>query len=375
MAARVTGASSDQVMFALTLIAAVVSSLALYWMLQCVINDPREAALGMLIVLTLGTLHLVINYFWTGVVSVNNLAFLRRYVPSAAFPFLFIFCGAVLRAVRLADWRRKLFWIGLAGLSFTVLVYSYFFLWTAALAWFCCFSIILVLVTKEERIGAIGTLGGAGVLMALSLSPYFILISQRVHSTDQALALELTRRPDLFRLTEVLGFVALLGLVYVVRHKNHGVTNETLVFTAALALTPFVVFNQQLIHGRSLQPFHYGLFVVNYVAIAALFITLVLVCRTLSSREQKIWRVAIYALTFLAVLSGAYQALLAGRRYAAANFLRDSALPAMRQLAVMGRSAQGQSLDTNSLVLCTDVTVADTLPTVAPQPIMWAPHM
>ena len=95
----------------------------------------------------------------------------------------------------------------------------------------------------------------------------------------------------------------------------------------------------------------------------------------LCSREQKIWRVAIYALTFLAVLSGAYQALLAGRRYAAANFLRDSALPAMRQLAIMGRSAQGQSLDTNSLVLCTDVTVADTLPTVAPQPIMWAPHM
>ncbi|MFN2511141.1 MAG: hypothetical protein ABR568_06805 [Pyrinomonadaceae bacterium] len=128
MAVRGTGASSDQVMFALTLIAAVVSSLALYWMLQCVINDPREAALGTLIVLTLGTLHLVINYFWTGVVSVNNLAFLRRYVPAAAFPFLFIFCGAVLRAVRLADWRRKLLWMGLAGLSFTVLVYSYFFL-------------------------------------------------------------------------------------------------------------------------------------------------------------------------------------------------------------------------------------------------------
>ncbi|MFN2511142.1 MAG: hypothetical protein ABR568_06810 [Pyrinomonadaceae bacterium] len=232
-----------------------------------------------------------------------------------------------------------------------------------------------MLVRKEERIGALGTLGAVGVLMAVSLSPYFILISQRVHSTDQALALELTRRPDLFRLTEVLGFVALLGLVYVVRNKNHGVTNETLVFTAALALTSFVVFNQQVIHGRSLQPFHYGLFVVNYVAIAALFITLVLVCRTLSSRGQKIWRVAIYVLTFLALLSGAYQALLAGRRYAAANFRRDSALPAMRQLAIMGRNAQGQSLDTNSLVLCTDVTVADTLPTVAPQPIMWAPHM
>jgi hypothetical protein len=374
MVARGIGATSDQAFFGLTLIAAVTSTLALCWMLQGVLHDQREAALGVLIVLTLGTIHLIVHYLWTGVSSVNYLGFLRRYVPSAGFPFLFIFCGTVFRAVQLKDWRRKLVWIGLAGLSFSVLVYSYFYLWTSALSWFCCFSIIWVLATKE-RLGALSTLGAVVVLMAVSLSPYFIMISERVHSTEEALALELTRRPDMFRLSEVLGLVALFGLVYVVRHKNHGVTNETLVFTAGLAITPFVVFNQQVIHGRSLQPFHYGLFVVNYVAIAALFITLVLVCRTLSSRGQKISRVAIYVLTFLALLSGSYQALMAGRRHSAPNFRRDSALPAMRQLAMMGRNGQGQSLDRNSLVLCTDVTVADAVPTVAPQPVLWAPHM
>ncbi len=375
MAARGTGASSGQAFFALTLIAAVTSALALCWMLQHVVHDQREAAGGALIVLTLGSLHLVASYLWSGESSYNYLGFLRRYVPSAAFPFLFIFCGTVFRAVQLKDWRRRSVWIGLAGLSFTVLVYSYFYLWTAALAWFCCFSIIWLLATKEGKFSSLSTLGAVVVLVAVSLSPYFILISHRVPSTDKAVALELTRLPDLFRLTEWVGFFALLGLVYVVRRKNHGVTNEVLIFTAALALTPFVVFNQQVIHGRSLQTFHYGILVVNYVAIAALFITLVLVSRTLSARGQKFLRSAIYVLAFLALGSGGYQSLLAGRRHSAGNSLRDSALPAMRQLAMMGRSAQGQSLDTSSLVLCTDATIADALPMVAPQPVLWSPHM
>lgn len=374
MAARGTSASSDQALFALSLIAAVTSAFALFWMFQSVGLEQREAALGALIVLTLGSLHLVLNYLLKGEVSNNYLGFLRRYVPSAAFPFLFIFCGTVFRAVQLKDRRKKLVWIGLAGLSFTLLVYSYFYLWTAALAWFCCFSIIWLLATKEGKIGELSTLGAVGLLMAVSLSPYFILISHRVHSTDHALGLELTRWPDLFRLTELMGFVALLGLVYVWR-KNHGVTKGTLVFTAALAFTPFVVFNQQVIHGRSLQPFHYGLLVVNYVAVAALFITFVLVCRTLGARGQKFSRGAIYVLTLLALLSGGYQSLMTGRRHSRANSLRDSALPAMRQLAIMGRSEQGRSLDSRSLVLCTDITIADALPTIAPQPVLWSPHM
>ena len=256
-----------------------------------------------------------------------------------------------------------------------MLVYSYFFLWTSALAWFCSFSIIWLLAMKGERIAALSTLGALILIMAVALVPYLILITHRAHSTDQALALELTRWPDLFRLTELVGFVALLGLVYVVTRKDHGVKSETLVFTAALALTPFVVFNQQVIHGRSLQPFHYGLFVVNYVAAAALFVTLVLVGRTLSSRGQKFSRVGLYMLVLLALLSGAYQTLMAGRRHSAANFRRDAVFPAMRQLAIVGRNAQGSTLDTTSLVLCTDITVGDALPTAAPQPVLWAPHM
>lgn len=375
MVARSTGASSDQVLFVLTLIAAIASALALCWMLQLVVHDRREAALGTLVVLTLGSVHIVAYYWWSGESSHNYLGFLRRYVPSSAFPFLFIFCGTVFRAVQLRDWRRGLVWIGLAGLSFTILVYSYFYLWTAALAWFCCFSIMWLLTAKEAKLAALSALGAVVVLMGVSLSPYFILISHRSRSTDEAVMLELTRSPDLFRIAELVGFVALLGLVYIMRSKNHSVTTDTLVFTAALALTPFVVFNQQVIHGRSVQPFHYELLVVNYVATAALFITLLLVCRTQGARGQRFSVGAVYVLTFMALFSGGYQALMAGRRHSAPNFLRDSAFPAMQQLATMGRSAQGQDLDTNSLVLCTDPTIADALASLAPQPVLWSPHM
>ncbi|MCM3905249.1 MAG: hypothetical protein ND866_26435 [Pyrinomonadaceae bacterium] len=375
MAARGTGVSSDQALFVLTLITSVASAVALCWMLQQALHNQRDAAVGTLIALTLGSVHLVAYYYWSGESSYNYLGFLRRYVPSAAFPFLFIFCGTVFRAVQLTDWRRRLVWIGLAGLSFSVLVYSYFYLWTAALAWFCCFSSIWLLTTKVSKTRALSTLGAVAVLLGVSLTPYSILVSHRARSTDEAVVLELTRSPDLFRMAELFGFVALLGLVYVGWRKNHRVTTETLVFTAALALTPFVVFNQQVIHGRSLQPFHYELLVVNYIATAALFITLLLVCKTQGARGQKFSRGAIYVLTFMALLSGGYQALLAGRRHSAPNFLRDSAFPATRQLATMGRSSPGRGLDTSSLILCTDATIADALSNVAPQPVLWAPHM
>jgi hypothetical protein len=375
MVARRTGASSDQALFVLTFIAAISSAVALCWMLQQALHDQRDAAVGTLIVLTLGSVHLVAYYFWSGESSNNYLGFLRRYVPSAAFPFLFTFCGTVFRAVQIKDWQRKLVWIGLAGLTFSTLVYSYFYLWTAALAWFCCFSILWLLTAKEKKLAALSTLGTVLVLMAVSLSPYFFLISHRAHATDQALMLELTRWPDLFRIPELVGFVALLGLAYIVWRKDHSVTTETLVFTAALALTPFVVFNQQVIHGRSLQPFHYELLVVNYIATAALFITILLVSRTQGAPWRKFSRGAIHVLTFVALLSGGYQSLMAGRRHSGSNSLRDSAFPAMRQLAIMGRSAQRRGPDTSSLVLCTDSTIADALPTVAPQPVLWSPHM
>jgi hypothetical protein len=374
-AARATGASSSKTFFVSTFIAAVFSSLALFWMMRGILDDEREAAAGAVVVLTLGSVHLVATYLLHGETSYNYLAFLRRYVPSAALPFFFLFCGAVWRAISLRDSRSRILWAALAGACFAVLVYSYFYLWTSAVAWFVCFSLLWLAGMRGTKKDALSPLTTIAVLAAASLVPYWILISNRVESTDVAMSLVKTRSPDLLRLPELLGLLALIGVVYAFRVRRDDQSKGSMIFTAALALTPFVVFNQQVMTGRSLQPFHYGMFSVNYVVIAALFMSLVLVARTFKAPAQKFIRQALYVLVLAALLSGAYEALLAGRRHLAGNALRDSAFPAMQQLAANGRLNREEPLDKRSLVLCTDPTLADALPMVTPQPVLWAPHM
>ncbi|MBO0206277.1 hypothetical protein, partial [Vibrio alginolyticus] len=50
-------------------------------------------------------------------------------------------------------------------------------------------------------------------------------------------------------------------------------------FAFAVAAVPFIVFNQQIITGRSLQPIHYQVFIGNYVALVGLAISLALLWR------------------------------------------------------------------------------------------------
>ncbi|HEX5707927.1 MAG TPA: hypothetical protein VFX96_11560 [Pyrinomonadaceae bacterium] len=371
--ARAVGASSGQTFFALTFLAAAATALALFWMVSAVTGDARTAALTTIITLSIGSAHLVANYLLTGESSYNYLAFLRRYVPSAPFPFLFLFCGAVWRALRAATARDILSWAALAGACFASLVYSYFYLWTAALAWLACLAMLGLVFDREGRGRWLKTTGVVAALCAVSLIPYFALLNNRVASTDVAMSLVSTRRPDLFRLTELLGLIALAGVVFAAvarREENH---RGALIFTAALGLTPFVVFNQQVLTGRSLQPFHYGTSSVNYVVVAAVCLSAALVIKTLSDDSQRRAARVFALVAAAALLAGCYEGLLSGRRHLAGNALRDSALPAFRALAREARVSR--RLDTEALVLCTDVTVADALTTVAPQPVLWSPHM
>ena len=44
------------------------------------------------------------------------------------------------------------------------------------------------------------------------------------------------------------------------------------IYAASLALLPFIVFNQQVLTGRTMQAFHYEIFVVNYSTLVGLLI-------------------------------------------------------------------------------------------------------
>ena len=54
-------------------------------------------------------------------------------------------------------------------------------------------------------------------------------------------------------------------------------------FAASFALMPLAVFNQQVITGRSLQPFHYESFIANYVTLVGAFVTIVTIRRSANS--------------------------------------------------------------------------------------------
>ena len=66
-----------------------------------------------------------------------------------------------------------------------------------------------------------------------------------------------THRLDPFRVPEIIGALVLLVLVFAVRRRKLKMSNEQNIFAASFAVLPFVLFNQQVVTGRSLQPFDF----------------------------------------------------------------------------------------------------------------------
>jgi hypothetical protein len=87
---------------------------------------------------------------------------------------------------------------------------------------------------------------------------------------DEAQILTFTHRPDLLRIPEIVGAFILGAIIVGVRQKKIALSEPRVIFTASFALLPFLVFNQQLITGRSIQPFHYEILIANYVVLVSL---------------------------------------------------------------------------------------------------------
>jgi hypothetical protein len=73
-----------------------------------------------------------------------------------------------------------------------------------------------------------------------------------------------THAPDFFRFPEYVSFAVLILLIGGMASKVIDLNDRPTMFVLALTLVAFVIFNQQLITGRSLQPIHYQVFIGNY---------------------------------------------------------------------------------------------------------------
>lgn len=376
---------------------AFASTLALFHLLKLLTGDDGLAATGALVVLALGGMvraQKLMQLFGAPVTPYIFLPFLRRYLPGVAFPFFFICCAFVWRAFtsrRQSAARWSALW---AGLTLAVLIFSYFFLWTAALAWLAALVLLWLLARSSERTRTLRLSALLLTPVLLALGIYARLLAHRAQTMDEVQALNFTHAPDLLRPPELLGLLLIVAVALVGRRGWFDWRTPPALFGLAFAATPLLVFNQQIITGRSLQPIHYEMFVANYLALlaAVLFVALLRPAwlarkRTAQTaaepgREQLVradtqlalWPARLLLLvSFLALGWGAVELAVASHRLASVNLARDEATLVGRRFTEIAR-APDEARRVPPVVFA-DIQIAGRLPDIAPQAVLWAPHM
>jgi hypothetical protein len=271
--AKITGVSISTAFIALLPLGALTASLSLFWLINTVGNDKHLAAVGVLIVLCFGALaggQGLVGLLTKPDIRFLGLPFLRRYEPVVGFPVFFVFCALIWQAIKARGKRATNTKAVLAGLAFAILVFSYFYLWTAAAAWFACLVCAWAVLRPSDRKQIVRTVIMMGVPSVLALSVYGYLLTRLPPSLDKDQVLTYTHYPDLFRFPEIVGAV-ILGLAFLAtRKKVVSFTDHRMIFVISTALMPFLVFNQQILTGRSIQPYHYEILIANYVVLIGL---------------------------------------------------------------------------------------------------------
>jgi hypothetical protein len=285
--ARLTGASASTAFIVLIAVAGLLASLSVFWLLNAFGGGARLSAVGTLFVLCLGGLAGGQGLF--GILAKSSLLvpgfpFLRRYQPAAAFSLFFVFNLLVWQALTIQDKRAARIRALLGGVVLGVLVFCYFYLWTAALAWLFCIGLLWVLFRRPEWRRVVSVVATIGALAAIALGPYLYLVSHRAANIDEQQSLIPTHRPDLLRIPEILGALILIALALAVRRRKIELNNTHLIFSASLALLPVAVFNQQVITGWVMQPYHYETFILNYAVLVGVVIAVALLQKPVSRR-------------------------------------------------------------------------------------------
>ena len=291
--ARISGVSAATAFIVLAGVAALLASLSVLWLLNSVTGDHGLAAAGTLFVLCLGGFAGSYGVFGTPVdIAFPVLPFLRRYQPAATFPLFFVFQMLVWHALNGQSKRRALMSAAVAGLTLSVLIFSYLYLWTAAAAWLACIGGLWFSFRSVDRRNTLVVITTIGAITAVTLVPYVYMLSHRAAALDEQQILIPTHRPDLLHAHAILGAVILVVIVIGVLRKKIQRTEPLFIYATSLALLPFVVFNQQVLTGKTMQAFHFEAFAVNYSTLIGLLITVTLLWKPVP-RRLLIWIIAL----------------------------------------------------------------------------------
>ena len=372
--ARAFGVSATTAFMLLTPLVAFTSGLAVFVLIFLGTRNNRLAACGVLVILCLGTLAAAEGTFSSlvgGERHFDYFPFLRRYQPAASFPIFLLFLILVWQS--LTRLKRPI----LSGLSvgtvLALLVFSYFYLWTAAVAWLVILALLWLISRPEDRNSVVRFSAAVAIMSLAALIPYFLLIFQGSETTGSVQLLASSRRPDLFAAAEILGGLLLLILAVGIHRRSIDYHDRRVILTASFALLPFVVLNQQLLTGRVMQPIHYKGFVTSYAVLIGFVLASGLEWRR---RAGGRWQLSKRALVWIAIAAldwGALEANQAAKRSAEGN---HKAAEEMRVYVRLAEQAQiNKTIVDKKVVLFDDLHMADGAPAACPLAVLWAPHM
>ena len=360
--ARMFGVSASTTFIVLMAAGALFASFSVFWLLSVITGDPRLAAAGTLFVLCLGCMVGRHGVFGTFVdVGIAAFPFLRRYQPAAVFPLFFVFQILVWRALNSQSKQACRVSATVAGLILALLVFSYFYLWTGAAAWLACIGVPWFCLRPSDRWKTLTAVIIIGGIIALVLVPYWYLVVHRSPSLDQQLTLIATHWPDVWRLYEFLGSGIILAIVIGIFSGRIKRTEPRVIYACSLGLLPFVVFNQQVLTGKTLQAFHYEIFVVNYSTLIGLLVTVTVFWQSVP-RRLVMWLLG-FSLAWGIIVVG-IPARVAFVPLAVADDLRIPVLLRLKELANQDITlADLRRVQSSSLVFSPSVALVTQLPT------------
>jgi hypothetical protein len=378
--ARWLGLTSSEAFIALRSISAFASAVAIFWLLQVFTNKLRIATVGTVVVFCLGC-YIGSSKSLQSLFALNlagyDFPFLRCFVPALPFPIFFVFCAAVWKALVSSTRAQLLSWAALGGFAFVVLLFSYFFLWTAAAAWLGCVALLLMVSPRRNNKRVLTTVGVVGAIGVCAMVPYVLLLLQRSPTMDIAQLLLNSHKPDFSHRSELFAGVIIVLLALAARRGLIDVGDYLSRLVLSFALLPFVLFNQQVITGHSLQPFHYELYVAPYsVAIAAvLFATLIgrgrLFLPALHTKQTLI----LACIASLIVVRAAATTTIMSSRHSMFQAAAAEKLAVLKKMHDKTATEEPATRAFRPVVFFTDLDQADMAPAIAPYLVLWSPHM
>ena len=362
-------------------VAAALTALAIFWFLFGLSGSNWYAMSGSIITLAGGALFAgegaAQEVFFDGF-SYPYFPGFRRYIPALAMPAIFYLVGLIWRLLSTdepdshsGDSFPPFLLFSLSLAAFAYAVYSYFYIWTTAIAWFGCLGIFWLVARPAAFKRGFKLIFGLAVGFLVILVPYAYLLSNRSLAMDDVQLLVRTHATDFTRFPEYIAAMAVLVLAVGVLLRKIQLRLASTLFVLAFAAAVFVVFNQQVITGQSLQPIHYQVFIGNYVAGLALVSAIGLFVRGSEWAHRRLAITAFATLGILAVAWGFVECYYTVRVLDDVNLARDEQMPLARRLTELAATDPNPY---KSVVLNLGIAEADDLPTVAPQATLWSRH-